>query len=187
LSYRACSRSACLAFGHAKPTSRRSGTLPLVTCARAYVAAAAVAGLGIVMLVHGDDSAEEQKAGRLGRTEVRSSLSASASLSTSSRSASASAGSASRSRGHHRDHQRCTDCQPTGPGSGQPHQRPIQGTCRETCRHRAHPRPPNATPANRRAGCWSSLLVPDPPTFVLFDACAIERAVGDGASHVRWR
>lgn len=30
-----------------------------------YVAAAAVAGLGIVMLIHDDDSAEEQKAGRL--------------------------------------------------------------------------------------------------------------------------
>lgn len=33
-----------------------------------YVAAAAVAGLGIFMLVHDEDSAEEQKAGRLGST-----------------------------------------------------------------------------------------------------------------------
>ncbi len=30
-------------------------------------------------------------------------------------------------------------------------------------------------------------LVPHPATFALFDGCAIERAVGDGAGHLRWR
>jgi hypothetical protein len=59
-------------------------------------------------------------------------------------------GSASRSPGPHRDRHCCADCQPAGPGSGQPYQRPIQGTCRETCRHRAHPRPPPCDPGKPR-------------------------------------